>query len=151
MLVGPAGEPVAERAVDVRASVRSASGEELREESNGFRTGRDGSFEVFLRTPVDSEITRLSFTTDPAYEGPTLSARVDRETWPEGGVDLGRVTLEPPPVALSGRVVDAAGEPVHWAGIWVKRMTDLPHGPPYHWVDAWQTNYARRRDLPAPG
>ena len=123
-----------------RAALHSAPGERVDDATANIRSAADGSFEAILRVPEGNAITSLRFDTDPAYEGPALSAQVERDSFPAGALELGEVTLTPPPIALSGRVVDAAGEPIYWAGIWVKRMTrGSPKVPPYHWVHEWQT------------
>lgn len=141
-LVDPTDTPLARRAIDVQARLVGA-GENDNALTGRSRTDAEGGFSESLSTSDASDaFQEIAFTTDEAYEGETLAATVRvTDPPPDGVYDLGRVVLEPPPVVLSGRVVDARGEPIFWAGISVKRMTGTNGvgGPAYYWVPEWHT------------
>jgi len=146
-LVDTTGEPVADRPMDLRVYFVPPSERDRREVSDRFRTDGRGRFRSIARVPRATDpLKELLFTTDEAYEGPTLEARVSLGGQPqERTVDLGEVVLHAPSVIASGRVVDAQGEPLYWAGIWVRRMRepDDPPGPRFTPVHELQTQTDR--------
>lgn len=141
-LVDGDGAAIVQRPIDVRAFVQEDEQDD-RSITGGDRTDLAGGFRDVLPTREASDRLReIVFTTDEAYEGGALAATVSVTEAPVDGVyDLGRVVLEPPPVILSGRVVDARGEPIYWAGVWVMRVPETvePGEVPYTWVHPWQT------------
>lgn len=142
-LVDLDGEPVADRFIDLRASLVPGQEEVRPPLSSGFRTDKRGKFEGVVKTrQASNRLGELVLTTDEGYEGTTLEALIPLGGRPHGGeTDLGEVIMHPPKLILTGRVIDARGAPLYWSDISVRRMRDPdePPGPPYTWIEALHT------------
>ena len=111
----PGGVPiVSELSASVAAGTRSSWG------SRGQRadTDSEGFFEVRLEPALpEGDLRELQIHAREC----SLSARIDiSQRFPPGRIDMGDLILEQAPLVAEGRVIDAAGEPVVGASIWMR-------------------------------
>lgn len=137
-LVHVDGMPLVGRDLLAAITYLDEYGDPCRKEG-GFATDEDGHFETFISIEEEQDTwTGLILETGEQHDGPRLWGKVQPVPRGDHGVvELGDVVMRPPPVVVAGRVLDDAGEPIYWAGVWAARFRDPdepPGLPPYTWV-----------------
>jgi len=135
------GQPVAQALLHYELERKSDVGGEHQE--GQLRTGEDGGFRLAVEAPALPEGARRTFTLrDGRAAGGAESAVADLSWSLAAGVtDLGRLTLQLPPLLAAGQVVDEAGAPM--AGVAVQARPQIFYGKEqFYW--GWENDLQGR-------